>query len=347
MSQERQKLLARVTGLIERSARMSFAVPADTGHIALDHGRVAGVLEFLDDTAALLRDIGVYFEERLETHDLGEVAAGDDTDFLKQIGAGISTELAAREVADLAFMGRSEILEIRRELAAAIAEDSLWKIAAHADAGRGRAVRALVPVESAIREYEGMPAMRRRWENLEDSLEIRRQYAMLWRAVLRAGEPEGEELEPALRKIANRIAILRHLKIYPLLRIDDRLSIRKLQKRILEQLEGGDELTGRRLWSDVVAFFSLLMQVNRRQELREHDRQVVLAVHHELSRGAYQGDRIPSQTLERLESLWGRDAELDQVLLRPAKHRPRDCLAPLERLKQELQRTKSTPVTSF
>jgi hypothetical protein len=342
MPQTRRKLLDRVTSLIERSSAVSFDVPVDTGYFNVDHEVVRLILDLLQETAEVMGEIGAYFEDFVDSADVEEIDAQDDTDFLKEIGASISTELASREVADLAFMGRNEVLEIRRELEVAVGEENFWLVAANADAGLGRAARALIPIESAIREYEGLPAMRRRWENLDDSLEIRRQYGMLWRAAVRAGTPDDDQLPADLKKIANRIAILRRLKIYPFLRIDDRLSIRKLQKRILAYLDGVEESgagSGRRLWDDVVAFFGLLMQINNRQELREHDRQVVLSVYPELSRQATRTDRIPSHVLERLEPLLGRDEELDRVLLRPADHTPRDCLAPLERLKEELLQT--------
>ena len=336
MSENRKELLARVTDLIDRQQGVAITSPVDTGHFSIEPERIRSILGFLAETVRLLRDIGGYFELEGASRDVDEIAAEDDAGFLREIGAGISTELASREVADLAFMGSSEILDIRRDLEAAVAEQNFWKIVAHADAGLGRAARALIPIESAMREYEGLPAMRRRWENLEDSLEIRRQYGMLWRAVQRAGQPQDDELPANLRKIAHRIAILRRLKIYPLLRIDDRLSIRQLQKRILACLDRPGEVDGRSLWQDLVAFFGLLRQVNNRHELREHDRRLVLAVHYELARRTAVRDRMPPEVLERLEPLLGRDDELDRFLLNPRDRRPRNCLAILERLRDEL-----------
>ncbi len=336
MSDIRKQLLARVTDLIERNQGVTIQSPVDTGYFSVEPETVRGILDLLTATADLLRDIGAYFETEGGAGDVDEITAEDDTDFLREIGASISTELASREVADLAFMGCSEILDIHRELKAAAEAQSFWRIVAHADAGMGRAARALVPIESAMREYEGLPAMRRRWENLDDSLEIRRQYGMLWRAVQRAGNPSDDELPAALRKIGHRVAILRRLKIYPLLRIDDRLSIRKLQKRVFAFLDHPDEVDGRSLWRDLVAFFGLLRQVNNRHELCEHDRQLVLSVHYELAKRTAPRDRLPAETLERLDPLLGRDDELDRILRQPGEVRPRDCLAVLERLRDEL-----------
>jgi len=341
MPETRKKLLQQVTARIERSHEVVIAATEDTGYFSVDPAAVGRVRELFSGSAELLREIGVYFEEQVDAPDLDEIDAGDDTGFLREIGASISTELATRELADLAFMGCREILDILRHLDRAVAEHNFWKVVAHADAGIGRVRRALIPIESAMREFEGLPAKRRRWENLEDSLEIRRQYGMLWRAARRAGDPHGSELFVAARKIGQRIAILRRLKIYPFLRIDDRLAIRRLQKRIFAFLEAPRDQAGRRLWDDLVGFFGLLRQVNNRQELCEHDRRVVLTVHYQLSRKVAGADSIPAEILESLDPLLGRDDELDHVLLRPADHCCRDCLGALARLKDELAQTEA------
>ncbi len=339
MAEIRKKLLERVTALIERTQDVVIPAPEDTGYFSIDPRMVRRVRELFDQSAELLCEIGDYFEEQINAPNVDEIEAEDDTDFLREIGASISTELATRELADLAFMGSREILDIRRQLDKAVAEQNFWKVVAHADAGVGRVRRALIPIESAMREFEGLPAKRRRWENLEDSLEIRRQYGMLWRAARRVGNPKGDELAVAIRKIGQRIAILRRLKIYPFLRIDDRLAIRRLQKRIFAFLEDPEEQAGRRLWTDLVASFGLLRQINNRQELCEHDRRVVLTVHYQLARKIAAEDPIPSEILERLDPLLGRDDDLDRVMLRPSDHRCRDCLEPLTRLKEELDQT--------
>lgn len=341
MPEIRKQLLERVTALIERSQEVIISTPEDTGYFSVDPVVVRRVQDLFSCSAELLGEIGDYFEGQVAAPHVDEIDAAGETDFLREIGASISTELATRELADLAFMGSREVLEISRQLSRALGEHHFWKVVAHADAGIGRVRRALIPIESAMREFEGLPPKRRRWENLEDSLEIRRQYGMLWRAAQRAGNPLGEELVSAIRKIGQRIAILRRLKIYPFLRVDDRLAIRRVQKRIFTYLEQPREEAGRRLWTDLVAFFGLLRQINHRQELCEHDRRVVLGVHYELSRKVTAAGPIPPEVLERLDPLLGRDDELDQVLLQPAGRRCRDCLESLTRLKEELALTEA------
>ncbi len=346
MPQSRQQLLGRISSLLERCGSLSVDLPVDTGYFAVDPELVGQILALLAEVAELLHDIGTYFEAEDARGGAEAIAGGDDASFLREIGASISSALASREVTDLAFMGRNDLLEIRERLQRAVIAENFWKIASTADAGLSRIGRALIPIESAMREYEGLPPMRRRLEDLDDSLEIRRQYGMLWRTVLRAGEPRGEELRGALCKLSRRIALLRHNRIYPFLRIDDRLSVRKLQKRVLAYLDGpGDDSAGRRLWDDLVATFRLLMQVNGRHELCEHDREVVLAAYYELTQRRSSSEPIPHDLLERLDPLLGRDEELDRVLLRPAERPVADWLAPLERLSRELLQDSPTAVS--
>ncbi len=338
MSDRRKQFLDRATALIDRSQGRGLAVPVDTGFFSVDPEDIERLSSLLGEAADLLREIESYYETEAEAETAEAEAVADDADFLRQIGASISTELASREVADLAFMGRGELRELRRKLAGAVEQKQLWKIAAHADAATTRTSRCLIPIESAIRQYEGLPPKKRRWEDLDDSLEIRRQYVDLWRNVVRDGVPEGARLRAELGRVAEHIAELRGRPIYPFLRIEDRLEIRRLQKRILAYLQGEDSPEredGQRLWSDLAGFFRLLMQINNRQELREHDRKVVLRSRRVLDQARGQGV-IPRQVLSDLDCLLGRDEELDRVLLDPEEHRPEDCMAPLERLQQRL-----------
>jgi hypothetical protein len=230
-------------------------------------------------------------------------------------------------------------------LAGAISRRETWMIASHADTGLRRAGKALITVEAAIRDFESLPAANRYWTDVDDSLETRRLYGQFRRAVKRrAIEKQG--LRESLKSVANRIAILRDLKVYPLLRIDDRLEIRKLQKRIHAWLDGERDASpedGERLWMDLAGFADLLAQVNLREELVDHDRKTVAEAYHRLFESGPVPDRIPPHRLPLLEPLLGRDDELDQILLLPTQHRTEDLRAPLERLRGELARRRVEP----
>lgn len=328
---EHQKLLDRVVGLLDKTQGATFMVPADTGHFSIGDDLVTKVREVMVEAVDLLRELSDVYDQVSASE--GD-AAGDG---LQDIGAQISAELAAREIASLAFAGRSQIAETRDALAAAVESRQFWVVASHADTGLRRIGKALIAVEGAIREYEGLPAVDRQWVDLEVSFEIRRLYGQFRRAVLRGkGDAAGDEQVAEFKSIARRISILRDLKIYPFMRIDDRLAIRKLQKRILAWLEKEtpDQEAGRRLWQDLVSFARLLVKVNEREELRQHDRQLISRLNN-----LFQSPRPPAALTTtqqtELENLTGLDDELDEFLLRP-NMTPADLQDPIARLHKAL-----------
>ena len=335
-----ESLLERLSRTIELSGGVDFTVPQDTGWFSIEDDLIEKIRVVIHDTATLASDIMDFFDDGEESRPEPDPEFdGDDTSGLIQIGAKISSELATREISDLAFVCRGQLLEILEALEGAVERKEIWLVASHADTGLRRATKGLITLEAAIREYEGLPALERNWIDLEDSLEIRRLYGQFRRAVLRPMPEDHRALRMHLRKAATRIAILRDLKIYPLLRIDDRLEIRSLQKRILAWMSGdGDssEDAGRRLWTDLVSFARLLVQVNNREEIREHDRRVVSHLYHVLFLGAEPPDRLPTAVVEDLESLLGRDDELDQAILKRNELPVETLRDPLVRLRKEL-----------
>lgn len=336
-----REILDRVTALLEATQRVEFHIPEDTGFFRLDDALVGHIRGLIDQATTLLREIATFYEE-LAPREV-EIAADDDTDFLRAIGAEISSELAGREIANLAFIARAQLLELAQALGTAVERKELWMIASQADAGLRRAGKSLIAVEAAIREYEGLPVQNRYWSDVRDSLDTRRLYGQFRRAVQGRDRARGERsnLREHMRRVANRIAILRDLAIYPFLRIDDRLQIRSLQKRIQSWLQGEEaatEAAGERLWQDIVAFANLLHQINNREELRDHDRRAVSEAYRILFESGEIPERIHAHRLTLLEPLFGRDDELDDILSEPDRHRAEDLREPLERLMRSLDR---------
>ncbi len=338
---ERERLLGRVAALLERIQGIAFIVPEDTGHFSIDDEMVGRVSRLLDETVELMRELTDFYDAESAAHGEGGGGAPGEDGFLREIGAQISSELAAREVSGLAFVARGQLMEMREALASAQEHRQVWAVASHADAGLRASGKALIALETAICEYEGLPARDRRWRDLKDSLETRRLYGQFRRAILRGGDPKShEELATSLRGAATRIAILRNLEIYPFLRIDDRLTIRRLQKRIAAWLDdgAGDEAAGRRLWQDLVSFARLLMKVNDREELREHDRQVAKSVLRMLFSPERPVKRPSEAQRRELERLLGRDDELDRLILNAAEGPVEGLQEPLERICRQLKR---------
>lgn len=340
MRKDKTRYLERVQAQIEKAEGITFLVPDDTGFFSLEDDLIPRVRSLMEETLELTRELGDLYES--ESHEAPLDGAGED-DFLREIGAAISSELATREVANLAFVVRAQMMETYDALVSALANRYAWVVASHADAGLRRVSRGLLTLETAMREYEGLPPAERRWHDLKDSLETRRLYGQFRRAILRSEQNPAEDLAGRMRGAANRIAILRDLKIYPFLRIYDRLPIRRLQKRILAWIDQPEDPhkdeEGRQLWSDLVSFAELLAQVNNREDLREHDRKTVSRLHRVLFEARQAPARILPSHLADLEQLLGRDEDLDRIILSPNQFGVEDLREPLERVQSQLNRS--------
>jgi len=120
-------------------------------------------------------------------------------------------------------------------------------------------------------------------------------------------------------------------EVYPSLRVRDRLHLRELQRRILDWLRSAnDPAMGLRVWQDLEAFIRMLSQINRRQELIEHDTQVVAAV--SASIATCSEPALPEATIELLARLEGLDDDLDALLASPERSSPERWRAMFERL---------------
>ncbi len=347
----KEELLQQVEDLIEKTQGMAFVVPEDTGYFSIDDDMMRHVRELMSQTVQLMRELTDFYEAESNAHgEEGRNETGEGDEFLKDIGALISSELAAREVSGLAFVARGQLMEMQEALNSALEHKLVWAVASHADSSLRHIGKALIAIESAVREYEGLETPDRRWVDLQDSLATRRLYGQFRRAILRGGDPRShDQLTVSLKSAATRIAILRGLEIYPFLRIDDRLTIRRLQKRIAAWLDDADssEESGLRLWQDLISFARLLMKVNDREELREHDRQVVTSVYRLLYGHKHPTKRLSAGQLKELERLEGRDDELDRFILQAGEHLIENLRVPLEQLRDQLQRPFEGPPNEF
>lgn len=354
LTTKKQSLLDRIGRLIESTQGTDFVIPEDTGYFSIEDDLIKRIRALIRETADLAAEVMECYDADSAAADPGEISATDDEAFLREIGAQISSQMAVEEVSGLAFVSQGQVLEALKALDEAVARQRIWEVASSGDTGLRRAGRALVALESAIRECEGLPVSYRPWQNLDDSLEVRRLYGELRRSILARGDEDAAtelaEIKANLRHAARHIARLRSLEIYPYLRIDDRLQIRRLQKRIHQWLEdtGASAKSGALLWSDLVAFARLLGHVNQRQEIREHDR---LAVNG-LCRRFFEAGELPAELtpeiLSLLDPLLGCEDELDQIILNPREHTGQDLQAPLERLRRALGKPfESTPHDTF
>ena len=315
-------LLKRVDRLLADGLGAGLQVPQDTGLLHIDPKSLETVLELVDGTVDLLADVATKCEEGLEV---------DNPD----------VTLPPQQLGDLAFVARSELVEIRGNLQASIDQDSKWQIAAQSDRAAGRSVRALLPVESALREYEGKEPIRRVWFDLDDTLDIRRRFVRFWLEVQAESSP-ADDLRPSVERVAMMIGDLRQDPIYPYLRLDDRLDLRALQKRMLAWLEepSRDAETGRRLWQDATGFFNLLMQIQRREELREHDLvqlgRVLRRLQDEGGGSRPMSRKTQAELREQLLDMAGRESSLDEFLIRDEPVSPDDLEAAVRKVHSKL-----------
>jgi hypothetical protein len=100
--------------------------------------------------------------------------------------------------------------------------------------------------------------------------------------------------------------------------------IRAVQTRLVDWLRGRhDELEGRRLVSEIESAAALLMEVNRRPVLIEHDCELL----EKLIAAVQQPATRKESFYVRLMALRGRDAELDRHIERQADLVPEHWLA--------------------
>ncbi|HEV8629576.1 MAG TPA: hypothetical protein VGV61_04600 [Thermoanaerobaculia bacterium] len=313
MSLASKKVLERLGAFIQELQSVQFQVPEDEAAVArgaLFAPRLAAAIE---EAMALLQSAHDHYERAgRQGEQVADVASLDD------IGRLISTEVAGQEITDLLFLARTELRGALQDLIAAIDQEDFLRVASSCDSGLRTLKRTLISVESALYDFEGLEPPTRQWSDLEVSLKTRRLYAELRREILRAVQPRDDRLPDRLAAVHDRLDRLRELDFYPLLRFDDRVTMRELRRRLSGWViaEPHDLVAGRRLWQDLVGFGELLKEINHRQELRQHDRMLVRRAYHQLFGRSAHVHQVHEDLLYQLDALHGLDDELDSLLLR-------------------------------
>lgn len=225
---------------------------------------------------------------------------------------------SAGRVADLGFMASIELKQKLARVSQLRPTDDPWRLLAVLGSAGRRVRKSLTAVATVLSAFEGIETPLNFASELASSLEVRRVYARLRESIAEGREPDEDELHARLRGVGTQIAILVGREIYPELRVDDRMELRRLQQRILAWLRtpGGDperQTEGRRLWQDLSGFARVLAQVSHRQELLEHDAHVVAIAHGALFGGAGR-QYVPDRLFERLRALRGLDDDVDRLL---------------------------------
>jgi hypothetical protein len=224
--------------------------------------------------------------------------------------------LGSHEAVDeIAFVAQLELRQRELRLERVRPQQGIALVLGECDSSLRRTRKALTAVDVAIATLEGVAPALSYESECTTSLAVRRAYAKFRARVMSEGEPSTATLRARLRGAGTQIAMFVGWEVYPDVRVQDRLLLRDLQRRILDWLRQGNDASaaeGLRVWQDLAAFMEMLRLVNRRQELVEHDTARLRELGDALAR-----DALADTTLVQLRTLEGLDDELDAALERP------------------------------
>jgi len=224
-------------------------------------------------------------------------------------------------ISDVAFIATVELRQRESRLSALSSMHTTPVVLAECDSALRRVTKALCAIDRAIAVSTSTEAHLEYLSELDLSLRVRQCYAQFRsRVVARASQfpndTSADDIYGRLIGTGHEIAVIVGLPVYPLLRLNDRMQLRGLQQRTLAWLKSSprDPGDGLRLWQDILATIAMFLHVNRRQELVEHDNDIVKMTLAELT-ALTGGDSSPTATTwTMLAPLMGRDAELDVAL---------------------------------
>jgi hypothetical protein len=278
-----QEFAPRVAELIRQLAEAQITVPEDSTVLSFDHPSVTDAIRLVGETVVLIGELDSESDDRLT---------------------------------DLAFLARIELGGAREDLRDVAGRKKTWQALGQAASSMSKAERALAALEREI--YAAMEKEPpRRPGVLAESLEIRAHYAHLRAWLLQHDEDSAPSLMPRFAEAADQLRRLQKLDIYPLMRIQDRKQVRSLLDRIEAAIERGivdDDV--RAIWQDLGGAAELLLQINHRHELVDHDRDH-LESEEPVSIGESEGDGEVVAFADHHRRLLGRDRALDEVLIRP------------------------------
>lgn len=280
----------------------------------------------------LLTHIVDHYETR-PTHDawLPEDGAHQGRAFMKELDERLRQQRTTQDIADTAFIARMELRGRTTQLENAHRTE-FWDTIALCSDVRAEMLKSLSSIEAMICRVEGITQVNGFYrEELDKAMETRRLYTRFFRDLNASVEITADALLKRLRLAGIMIAKITGHALYPDLRVHDRRQLRQLQQRLLEwlrtvmlssgHLSEACTRAGMQLWSDLVTFAELLAQVNERDDLRAHDREVIAKLLLELSDATAQPTApLAEKTRMRMERLYGRDATFDDWLRAPSTH---------------------------
>lgn len=329
--------LSQFDDLIRRLDAVDVRIPEDSALIGMANDLVPMVTNVLRQAMALMVSVEKAFKQARSTGVRKDGPPEDES--LRAIAALIATETAERELVDLSYFAQIELQQAIDALQRALAYRDPVLVASACESSLRRARHSLVSLESTIHEYEEIEPPARHFVDLEMSLQIRRLYRNLREDILARRRGDASVPETLLRRVLYRLIAFRELRIYPFLRVDDRVNLRELLRRIVEWLNTDvrDPSEAGRLWESLLDFAQVLAQVSYRQELREHDLRLVARARELLFPGGVASPRVPEALAAELHALLGLDDALDRLVLEPDAAPVEAWREPLERQARRLE----------
>ena len=246
------------------------------------------------------------------------------------VGARVNAKATEPRLGDLCFAATLELSRSLRRLAQA--SDATDRLLA-AEGARRKLHRALHAAlansgEPALREHVATTLLKRRFAaELESALVVRRMFANFRRALRRAENKSDEAVLTALRYAAGALATMTTSAHHGTIRLPDRILMSQQRDRLLDWSRAGrPAASGLQLLEDIWTCADLLRDINRRQELRTHDQELIGQLLDPASQSS-------ADWVTRLERLSGLDDALDLLIARASEAaRPEVMLDVLLRL---------------
>lgn len=272
---------------------------------------VTKALEVLDVVSVLYDGGNEHFTFELE----GE-AEGDS--------AGSSAPSDGEGIGDAVMLARMGLRSRQRTLLSLGESAPRWERLAAAGSALRTIQKSLSAVDRCMADFEHVPASINFYHRVvERSLDIRRRYVRFCHTVVGAPPAELNALRARARSIGNAIAHLLGRDVAVHLRTGDRALLMMEHAKVREWLVDRSEhpehiAAGQRLIQDMNNIATMFLDVNKREELVQHDARLVREVLRDHRAAIDGGDEAARKAvLARLSTMLGRSPSLDAALSRP------------------------------
>ncbi len=275
---------------------------------------VAPFAQRVRDQVKKTLELAEHLSRRYDTPSADATTTEGVSDFGLALDRLLADERGENKVGDVAFMAG---IELRQRLARLDASPSAgtWERVCDCGSGLRRVLKTLSALDLAVADVERQPRLLSYDSEIEIGLKTRRLYRKLWSFVAKTPEPQGPAVGAVLRGAGTLIAMLVGRNEYSRFRETDRRQLRDLQRRILRWMTdaASDARAGARLWEDFAGFAGMLRQINFRQELVQHDGEVLGMLERSLSLLPPEGT-LPSGTRAVFKQLEGLDDGIDAAV---------------------------------